>query len=442
MRRLAFIITVAAAIGPQARAADAPIVKAQDGILAELTVTGSEALVRWRFLRKPSRPIDQVAATYNGRPLGIPTVEPYPGAGQAVAAIALLDVSGTQREEQIERFKQAMLLLAARKPTHVQLGFAVYALEGHLLVPTGGDAKETLALLAAVPPLDEEANLSGALVSSIRTLGALDADRRAVFVLTDGHNDGAVALGDVATLAQSLGVSLFFLIAPGRAADVTALALLAESTAGQLVNDKDIATFLGDPFALLNSGAQVRFPLGGARKFLWDSRSELQAEIRYGDGRIDIATSANIAAASTRDTAAYLWHAHTMSVVVAGGMIFALLGAAALAGTRKRAARPPPPGVGAAAVIEDMQSGRHYPLTAPFLRIGRSPENDLVINEPTVGRSHAIVQQVGDLAFSITDQSSANGTLVNGHRIASAMLADGDVISIGSRGLRFCILEA
>ncbi|WP_291846463.1 FHA domain-containing protein [Bradyrhizobium sp.] len=439
MRRLALAISVAAAVAPQACAADAPMVKAQDGILAELTIIGSEALMRWRFLRKPTRPIDQVTATYNGRPLGVPTVEPYPGAGQAVAAIALLDVSGPQREEQIERFKQAMLLLAARKPTHVQLGFAVYALEGHLLVPTGNDPRETLALLAAVPPLDEEANLSGALVSSIRTLAALEADRRAVFVLTDGHNDGAVALGDVATLAQSLGVSLYFLIAPGRSADLPALALLAESTAGQLVDDKGIATFLGDPFALLNSGAQVRFPLDGARKFMWDSESELRAVIHYGDGRLDIAASADIAAASTHDTAAYLWRAHAMSVVAAGGMIFALLGAA-LAGTRSRAVRLPQP-IGSAAVLEDPEGGRHYPLTAPFLRIGRSPENDLVINEPTVGRWHAMVQQIGDLAFSITDQSSANGTLVNGHRIVSVVLSDGDVISIGSRSLRFKIPE-
>lgn len=286
-----------------------------------------------------------------------------------------------------------------------------------------------------------EMRSAGLLVANESICASIEADRRAVFVLTDGHNDGAVALSDVAKLAQSLGVSLYFLIAPGRAADLKALAQLAESTAGQLVEDKDIVTFLGDPFALLASGAQVRFPLEGARKFVWDLKNDIQAEILYGGNRLDIAATADIATASTRETVAYLWHAHAMSVVVVGGMFFALLGAG-FAGVRRRAVRPPRANIGGAAVLEDQHSRKRYPLTAPFLRIGRSPENDLVINEPTVGRSHAIVQQVGDLTFSITDQSSANGTLVNGQRIASAVLSDGDVVSIGSRNLRFCILHA
>ncbi len=422
-------------------AAAEPVRKTQDGILAELTVTESEALMRWRFLRKPTHPIDQVTASFNGRPLGVPTVEPYPGAGQAVATIALLDVSGLQRQPQIERLKLAMLLLASRKPERVQLGFAVYALEGHLLVPSGDEAKEMLALLAAVPPLDEEANLTGALVSSIRTLAALDADRRAIFVLSDGRNDGAVTPAEVATLAQSLGVSLYFLIVPGRDADLAELSGLAAATAGQLVEEKDIAAFLADPFALLNSGAQVRFPLGDTRKFIWDSQSEVAATIQYGDGRLEIAAPADVAAASARGTAAYLWQAHTASVVAAGSVVLALFGGVAFAIGRRRAVRTVEVDAPTTAIIEDRQSGKRYPLTSPFLRIGRSPENDLVINDPTVGRSHAIVQQIGDLAFSITDQSSANGTLVNGRKVATAVLSEGDVISIGSRTLHFSIVS-
>jgi hypothetical protein len=422
-------------------AAAEPVRKTQDGILAELAVTETEALMRWRFLRTPTHPIDQVTASFNGRPLGVPTVEPYPGAGQAVASIALLDVSGLERQPQIERLKLAMLLLASRKPERAQLGFAVYALEGHLLVPAGDEANEMLALLAAVPPLDEEANLTGALVSSIRTLATLEADRRAIFVLTDGHNDGAVTPAEVATLAQSLGVSLYFLIVPGREADLASLSKLAAATAGQLVEEKDIGAFLADPFALLNSGAQIRFPLLDTRKFIWDSQGEVAATIQYGDGRLEIAAPADVAAASAGGTAAYLWQAHTASVVAAGGVILALLGGGAFATGRRRAVRTPKADAGATAVIEDTKSGRRYPLTSPFLRIGRSPENDLVINDPAVGRSHAIVQQIGDLAFSITDQGSANGTLVNGQKVTTAVLCDGDVIAIGSRTLRFGIVS-
>jgi hypothetical protein len=80
---------------------------------------------------------------------------------------------------QIDRFKAAMLLVT-RKAAHQQIAFAVYALEGSLLVPQGDDPNEIISLLRQIPALDQEGNLSGALVSSTRTLQAIAADRRAI----------------------------------------------------------------------------------------------------------------------------------------------------------------------------------------------------------------------------------------------------------------------
>lgn len=67
------------------------------------------------------------------------------------------------------------------------------------------------------------------------------------------------------------------------------------------------------------SSDQARFPLDGTGKFISDSKSEIQAEIRYGDSRLDIAATADVAAASIGETAAHLWLAHTMGVVGKGG---------------------------------------------------------------------------------------------------------------------------
>ena len=133
-----------------------PVSKDQDGISAELSVTDSDVRLRWRFTRQLSHPLDQVTAAVNGRPLGVPTISSYAATGQATAVIALLDISGLQRQEQIERFKMTMLLLAARKSVNLQMGFAVYALEGSLLVPAATSPGNP-RLLARFP-LDEEAN--------------------------------------------------------------------------------------------------------------------------------------------------------------------------------------------------------------------------------------------------------------------------------------------
>jgi DNA-binding SARP family transcriptional activator len=75
-------------------------------------------------------------------------------------------------------------------------------------------------------------------------------------------------------------------------------------------------------------------------------------------------------------------------------------------------------------------AGRHYPLQAPAMRIGRLADNDIVLDDAEVSRHHAVIIDTGS-SFMITDLRSANGVLVQGRRLhTSATLADGDHISI------------
>ena len=64
------------------------------------------------------------------------------------------------------------------------------------------------------------------------------------------------------------------------------------------------------------------------------------------------------------------------------------------------------------------------------LTIGRLTGNDLVLNHPTVSRTHAGIKEVnGD--YCIFNLSEANGTLLNGELVDNTPLADGDLIQIG-----------
>ena len=77
-------------------------------------------------------------------------------------------------------------------------------------------------------------------------------------------------------------------------------------------------------------------------------------------------------------------------------------------------------------------SGQGYPLVAVVTRIGRSPDNDIVLNDALVSRNHAAIIDTGS-SFVITDLRSANGVKLNSQRIShSASLDDGDQIRIGS----------
>jgi ABC transport system ATP-binding/permease protein len=68
--------------------------------------------------------------------------------------------------------------------------------------------------------------------------------------------------------------------------------------------------------------------------------------------------------------------------------------------------------------------------------IGRANDNDIVIQDVLASRHHAFLVQ-SPLGTEIRDAHSVNGTFVNGVRVGSAVLTEGDVITIGNVDLVF-----
>lgn len=68
--------------------------------------------------------------------------------------------------------------------------------------------------------------------------------------------------------------------------------------------------------------------------------------------------------------------------------------------------------------------------------IGRATDNDIVIQDVLASRHHAFLIQT-PLGTEIRDAHSVNGTFVNGVRVDSAVLHDGDVVTIGNIDLVF-----
>ena len=70
------------------------------------------------------------------------------------------------------------------------------------------------------------------------------------------------------------------------------------------------------------------------------------------------------------------------------------------------------------------------------ITIGRAPQNDIVINDPRVGRSHLQIIEHDNGRFSIVDLNSTNGTYVNGQRIrGEEILMLGDTVTLGNTEL-------
>jgi predicted ester cyclase len=72
-----------------------------------------------------------------------------------------------------------------------------------------------------------------------------------------------------------------------------------------------------------------------------------------------------------------------------------------------------------------------YPLSADSTRIGRVPDNDIVLADLLVSRYHAELRRHPDGSFEIIDLGSHRGTYVNGEQITHKMLTEQDVIGIG-----------
>jgi pSer/pThr/pTyr-binding forkhead associated (FHA) protein len=74
--------------------------------------------------------------------------------------------------------------------------------------------------------------------------------------------------------------------------------------------------------------------------------------------------------------------------------------------------------------------------TAGTAWIGRELDNDIVIHDVLASRHHAVLEPT-PAGIEIRDANSINGTFVNGVRVGSALLAEGDVVTIGNVDLVF-----
>jgi DNA-binding SARP family transcriptional activator len=91
---------------------------------------------------------------------------------------------------------------------------------------------------------------------------------------------------------------------------------------------------------------------------------------------------------------------------------------------------------GVVAVLVDA-AGLRRPLRGAATRIGRLPDNDIVLDDAMVSRYHAMIVDTGH-SFVITDLRSANGVQVADKRIrGSAAIVDGDRIRISDHEFTF-----
>lgn len=79
---------------------------------------------------------------------------------------------------------------------------------------------------------------------------------------------------------------------------------------------------------------------------------------------------------------------------------------------------------------------KRFIVSAPGLKIGRSPPADVILADSRVSRAHCMVE-LADNQLQVSDLNSTNGTFVDGERVdGSTVLPVGSVLKVGNVSLK------
>ena len=82
-------------------------------------------------------------------------------------------------------------------------------------------------------------------------------------------------------------------------------------------------------------------------------------------------------------------------------------------------------------------AGTRHPVREGITRVGRGPDNDIIISEAAMVSSHHIeIRKDGD-SYLLIDLNSTNGTYLNGHRVTERALEPPCAIRLGADGPEF-----
>jgi tetratricopeptide (TPR) repeat protein len=93
-------------------------------------------------------------------------------------------------------------------------------------------------------------------------------------------------------------------------------------------------------------------------------------------------------------------------------------------------------------IVEDLEGRRELRLDQPCYTVGRDPHNTICLRSQFASRFHAVIQEQtrpdGSKSYWISDgnidgKPSTNGLIVNGHRVTSKELQNGDSIVFGPK---------
>ncbi|MEA2828490.1 MAG: hypothetical protein QOF60_3160 [Actinomycetota bacterium] len=376
----------------------------------------------------------------DGQPVAILDVRPSFRDGGSLAVALLIDTSFSMAGAPLEGAKAAAGAFLERLTPDDRVAVVTFGLPPKELVPFGPPGAVTgIEALSATG----YTGLYDAVNLGVAELAAVPASARAVVVLTDGADDGSDL--QLETLRHAVAVA-------GIPIDVVAFSS-PEFDPGPA---RDLAAASGgsyretaDPSELATLYRQI------ADELVAEYRITYRSEAAPGPHRLRISVSAPTVEASAErvfqaigpggpaTTVEKSRSGVSLPIVPLAMVALAVLAVAGgIASVVLKRRRPWTPAVGVAGAPRAEGSGLvlegpgvSVTVARGSMYIGRDPSAQVIVDDPSVSRTHARLDLRGDDLW-VEDLGSANGTLINGVAVTRAVLRPGDVLEVGDLRLR------
>ena len=430
-------------------------------------------------------------ATIAGVTLPTPAFAARTGEPDSVAVLLLVDSSDPARSLKVQKVQQHIARLLETAPAHLRFGLATFDSDLRLLAPVGSDTATINAAAQALDSRGMSTELYRNVVEGIKLLASGTDPHKVLLVMSDGlAEDRAYFHADAVAeaLAQRIAVyGIGYPRSPTLAVALQALRRLADDTGGQFAAadiDFDLPErFFDAPFAAAqNVGAlsvslvaAAEASLGGAQSVriaIETSAGPVQAMVpvelprrasaepvvnvievevprAIEDERVaevplrSPAPERTVAAPPPAGVPLWYWIAAigVLALALVVLLVVLLLQRRAVLPVRTAAAPRAPLTIPGFAALTAADGEVHIIATRNY-RIGRLADNDLVLRDPSVSRHHAEIHRQRDGSFQVLDLESMNGVLVNGKRVRSSDLEDGNSVEIGDVRLLFSTYPA
>jgi len=409
----------------------------------------------------------------------------YPKQGGVTVILFLVDTSDPARQNVIQKnIQQIQDFLKSAGEQH-RFGLASFDSKLRIEAPIGSTPEQISIAAQKLRAIGKTTELYRSMLQAIKLLEPIDADRKSIFLFSDGlAEDKAYFHKDVANAARSAGVIVTGLGYPRSISQSVSLQILrriSEETGGTFIeadNNFNLPQgFINQSYTSIDNGGQITIELQQLftkvtsadnqliLTFETDTREttvNIPISIPYAPKQQVIETKiiqvpytpqsqtsqapvkiVTVQSPREKTFSTWLWYGIPVALLVLILVTFAtffttLKRTGAKQGKEKNDFYDFKPY--AYLVVQD-ETKKRYPITRTTCRIGRSKDNELTLRDNSISRRHAEIHRDKGDVFTLIDLGSLNGVFVNNVKVKKHRLHEGDILEIGDVTLRFTLLS-